>query len=63
MMKIKQSDHGGRATRPGIKVPQLVLRTDLHAGEDDDKGCEAGVGYWRKEYNYWKNMAKSLGCA
>jgi len=45
------------------RAPQLALRTDLRAGEDTDKGCEAGIGYWRNEYNYWKKMAQSLGCA
>lgn len=55
--KDQELDHAEN----GKPVPQLVLRTDLRAGED--AGCEEGVGYWRKEFNYWKNLAESRGCA
>ena len=62
-MKDNHNQLGQPLADAGKKAPQLALRTDLRAGEDTDKGCEAGIGYWRKEYNYWKNMAESLGCA
>lgn len=62
-MKDNQDQHGQPLPEAGKRAPQLALRTDLRAGEDTDKGCEAGIGYWRKEFNYWKNMAESLGCA
>jgi hypothetical protein len=39
---------------------QLKVRSDLRAGVQGD--CQLGIGYWRKEYNYWKNLAKQLGC-
>jgi len=62
-MKNRLNNLGQRSVESDSKTPQLALRTDLRAGAEADKGCEAGVGYWRKEYNYWKNMAQSLGCA
>ena len=62
-MKNSLNKLGQRSVESDSKTPQLALRTDLRAGAEADKGCEAGVGYWRKEYNYWKNMAQSLGCA
>ena len=62
-MKNKINNLGQRSTELDRRAPQLALRTDLRAGEDTDKGCEAGIGYWRNEYNYWKKMAQSLGCA
>ncbi len=39
--------------------PQLKVRSDLRAGAD----CEEGLSYWKSEYNYWKNLAQSMGCA
>jgi hypothetical protein len=39
---------------------QIKVRSDVRAGVQGD--CELGIGYWRKEYNYWKNLAKQLGC-
>ena len=40
---------------------QLKVRSDLRAGVTGD--CELGIQYWRKEYNYWKNLAQQMGCA
>ena len=60
-MKDNTNDQGQRPAEISKPVPQLALRTNLCAGADT--GCEEGVGYWRKEYNYWKNMAQSMGCA
>lgn len=62
-MKNNLKNLGQRSAESVSRAPQLTLRTDLRAGAEADKGCEAGIGYWRKEYNYWKNMAQSLGCA
>ena len=36
----------------------LKVRSNLCAGAD----CSEGIDYWRKEYNYWKNLAQSMGC-
>jgi hypothetical protein len=60
-MKDHSNDQGQRPAQDRKPAPQLVLRTDLHAGKD--AGCEEGLSYWRKELNYWKNLAKSMGCA
>jgi hypothetical protein len=62
-MKNNPNNLGQRSSESDGRAPQLALRTDLRAGAEADKGCEAGIGYWRSEYNYWKNMAQSLGCA
>lgn len=40
------------------KVEALKLRSDLRVGAD----CSEGINYWRQEYNYWKNLAQSMGC-
>ena len=60
-MKDNSNDQGQRPVETCKPAPQLALRTNLHAGKD--AGCEEGVGYWRKELNYWKNLAESMGCA
>ena len=60
-MKDYSNDQGQRPVETVKPVPQIALRTNLRAGAEE--GCEAGIGYWRKEYNYWKNIAQSLGCA
>lgn len=60
-MKDKPNKPEQCPTELGKPAPQLALRTGLRAGAD--AGCEEGVGYWRKEFNYWKNLAKSMGCA
>jgi hypothetical protein len=62
-MKENLNRNGPNPAEKRKPTPQLVLRTDLRAGAEDDKGCEAGIGYWRKEYNHWKNLAESMGCA
>jgi hypothetical protein len=62
-MKDNPKYQGQRPAQTGKPVPQLALRTDLRAGAKSNAGCEEGIGYWRKEYNYWKQMAQSLGCA
>ena len=63
-MKNNPNNRGQLSTQSNTRTPQLAIRTDLRAGKDDeDKGCEAGIGYWRKEFNYWKNLAESMGCA
>ena len=60
-MKDNSNDQGQRPVETCKPAPQLALRTNLRAGEE--AGCEEGVGYWRKELNYWKNLAESMGCA
>lgn len=60
-MKDSSNNQGHRSEKSGKPAPQLALRTDLHAGKD--AGCEEGISYWRKEFNYWKNLAKNMGCA
>jgi len=60
-MKDTMKDQEQHLAEGCTPAPQLALRTDVHAGAD--AGCEEGIGYWRKEYNYWKNLAKSMGCA
>jgi hypothetical protein len=60
-MKDNPKYQGQRPAQTGKPAPQLALRTDLHAGKD--AGCEEGISYWRKEFNYWKNLAESMGCA
>jgi hypothetical protein len=62
-MKKNPNNLGQPSNVSVSRAPQLALRTDLRAGAEADKGCEAGIGYWRKEFNYWKNKAQSLGCA
>jgi hypothetical protein len=37
----------------------LKVRSDLRSGAT---GCELGIDYWRKEYNYWKQLAQQIGC-
>lgn len=60
-MNLNPKDQGKRPA-PGDKpVQQLVLRTDLRAGAT--AGCEEGVGYWRREFNRWREIAQNLGCA
>jgi hypothetical protein len=60
-MKDNSSNQMQRPVASCKPAPQLALRTDLHAGKD--AGCEEGISYWRKEFNYWKNLAESMGCA
>ena len=60
-MKDNSNNQGQRPAKNFSPAPQLALRTDLHAGKD--AGCEEGISYWRKELNYWKNLAESMGCA
>ena len=60
-MKDNSNDQRRWPEVNGKPVPQLALRTDLRAGADAD--CERGIGYWRREYNDWKKIAQSLGCA
>jgi hypothetical protein len=44
-------------------LPQLKVRSGLRAGANQAEGdCSLGIGYWRKEYNYWKSLAQSMGC-
>jgi hypothetical protein len=62
-MKDNPKNQGQALGQPVRPAPQLAVRTDLRAGANSDEGCEAGVSYWRKELNYWKQMAQKLGCA
>lgn len=39
----------------------IQVRSDLHVGANAD--CSLGIQYWRKQYNYWKQLANSMGCA
>jgi hypothetical protein len=60
--KIMNSSKEKQAVlKPASRPSQLKVRSDLRAGATGD--CELGIGYWRKEYNYWKNLAQQLGCA
>ncbi len=49
--------------RPSLAaaLPQLTMRSDLHAGTSAD--CSAGLSYWKNEYNSLKKYAQSLNCA
>lgn len=50
-----------RAAEISQPTPQLAVRSDLRAGADAD--CELGIGHWRREFNYWRDIAQQLGCA
>jgi hypothetical protein len=41
-------------------APQLRVQSGLRAGGAQGS-CD--VAYWRSELNYWKNLAKQMGCA
>jgi hypothetical protein len=41
-------------------TPQMRVQSGLRAGGAQGS-CD--VGYWRSELNYWKNLAKQMGCA
>jgi hypothetical protein len=59
MKDVSEIESG--AAEIGQPTPQLAVRSDLRAGADAD--CELGIGYWRRELNYWKDLAQQLGCA
>jgi hypothetical protein len=58
-MKIDPKKTTPAVEQDAALKPQMVVRTGLRAGE----GCDAGLSYWRSEYNKWKKLAKSMGCA
>ena len=58
-MKIEPRGKHGPVERPAVRQG-LKIRSDLRAGAT---GCELGIDYWRKEYNYWKKLAQQIGCA
>jgi hypothetical protein len=60
-MKDYSNDQGQCPVETGKPVPQMALRTNLRASADE--GCEAGLSYWRKEYNRLKKLAQDMGCA
>ena len=51
--------------RQGAPLQQLKVRSGLRAGASSSTtaDCSQGLQYWKQEYQYWKNYAKSIGCA
>jgi hypothetical protein len=41
-------------------APQIQIRSGVRAG---GAGGSCDVAYWRKELNYWRNLAEKMGCA
>lgn len=60
-MKDQSNERGARPVQTDPPAPQLTLRTGLRAGADAD--CELGIGYWRREFNRWRQIAQEMGCA
>jgi hypothetical protein len=58
LMKIVTQQKQVLAGKPA-GCQHLKVRSDLRSGAT---GCELGIDYWRKEYNYWKNLAQQMGC-
>jgi hypothetical protein len=44
----------------GESTPQIHIRSSLRAG---GAGGPCDIAYWRKELNYWRNLAEKMGCA
>ncbi len=59
-MKIEHKETRPAAGEAALAVPQIQVRSGLKMGAEG--GCELGIDYWRKEYNYWKQKAEQLGC-
>lgn len=41
-------------------IPQIQVHSGLRAGGASGP-CD--IAYWRKELNYWRNLAQQMGCA
>ncbi len=55
---------GATASQNASTATQSAATTSTNAATTPQSGdCSLGIGYWRKEYNYWKNLAQSMGCA
>jgi len=51
--------------RQAAPLQQIKVRSGLRAGASSTAtaDCSQGVQYWKQQYQYWKNYAKSIGCA
>ena len=46
--------------RRSTPAPQIQVHSGMRAGGAQGS-CD--IAYWRQEMNYWKNLAKQMGCA
>ncbi len=47
-----------------VRALQIKVRTNLSAGETDEKGsCAQTEKYWQNQYQNWLAEAKLRGCA